>query len=220
MPTWATIAATTAALAALASGGCVQTQAPANNLLALNASTEDRDCMARAMYFESKRSSTDGMLAVGTIVANRLQSGKYPKTICGVVGQERQFAKGVLSKPAEGRAFALAQEVADAVIDGERHDVVGAATHFHTAGLSFPYPNMAYVAKAGGNVFYEKKPPGTFEPVRPHMLVARDEAPGSRDRELADPEAKQTPATRITEATLRIPLPPRRDIAIASADEE
>ena len=179
-----------------------------------------QDCMARAMYFESNRSSSDGMLAVGTIVANRLQSGKYPKTICAVVGQERQFAKGVLSKPAEGRAFAMAREIADAVIEGERHDQVGAATHFHTAGLTFRYPNMAYVAKAGGNVFYEKKPPGTFEPIRPHTLVARDETPRAAEREPTEVAAKETPARRVVEATLKIPLPPRRDVSTASAAEE
>ena len=46
-----------------------------------------RQCLMRAMYFESNRSSTEGMLAVGTVVMNRLQQPGYPKSICGVVGQ-------------------------------------------------------------------------------------------------------------------------------------
>lgn len=171
MPSWlASAPPVVVVLAAL--GGCVS--APINPM-GMTASVEERDCLARAMYFESKRSSEDGMLAVGTVVMNRLQSSKYPKTLCGVVGEERQFAKGVLTKPAEGRAFATARSVADSVLAGGRHDEVGAATHFHTAGRTFPYRNMFYVAKAGGNVFYEKKEPGTFTPVRPHTLIARDE---------------------------------------------
>ncbi len=61
-------------------------------------SSREQQCLARAMYFESNRSSDEGMLAVGTVVMNRVHSGKYPPSICGVVGQKKQFAPGVLSK--------------------------------------------------------------------------------------------------------------------------
>ena len=166
-----------AVLAALAIGGC------ARSPLGYNATLDERECLARAMYFESNRSSGDGMLAVGTVVMNRLQSSRYPKTVCGVVGQERQFADGALSKPVAGRSYAKALDVADAVLAGERHDQVGAAMFFHTAGYPFPYRNMAYVAKAGGNVFYEKKEPGSFVPIKPHTLVARDETDRAASRE-------------------------------------
>ncbi len=58
----------------------------------------DRDCMARVMYFESIRSSDEGMLAVGTVVMNRVESNKYPNSVCAVVGQPNQFAPGALSR--------------------------------------------------------------------------------------------------------------------------
>ncbi|HHY50118.1 MAG TPA: cell wall hydrolase [Alphaproteobacteria bacterium] len=116
-----------------------------------------RECLIRAMYFESNRSSEDGMLAVGTVVMNRLDDPRYPKSICGVVGQKNQFAPGVLYKPMkERRSYARAARVADAVLAGARHPGVGNAKHFHTAGLRFPYGNMHYVLEAGGNEFYEK----------------------------------------------------------------
>ena len=63
-----------------------------------------RDCLARAMYFESNRSSDDGMLAVGTVVMNRVADREYPKSVCGVVGQKNQFAPGVLVKPMKPKA--------------------------------------------------------------------------------------------------------------------
>ena len=124
------------------------------------AQLSDRECMARVMYFESNRSSEEGMLAVGTVVMNRVQSPKYPKSICGVVGQTNQFAEGALSKPVhEGRSYAKAEKVADDVLEGARHDGVGDAMFFHTAGYSFPYRNMRYVTLAGGNIFYQKRNP-------------------------------------------------------------
>jgi spore germination cell wall hydrolase CwlJ-like protein len=119
----------------------------------------DHQCMARVMYFESIRSSDEGMLAVGTVVMNRLESGKYPTTVCGVVGEKNQFAPGVLSKPMqEGKSRERAERVASAVLSGKRHRGVGKAMFFHTAGRTYHYKNMHYVAVAGGNAFYERKP--------------------------------------------------------------
>jgi spore germination cell wall hydrolase CwlJ-like protein len=117
-----------------------------------------KDCLTRAMYFESNRSSEEGMLAVGTVVMNRLADHRYPKSVCAVVGQKNQFAPGVLWKPMkEGRPKVLAARMAAAVLNGARHAGVRRAMHFHTARLRFPYRNMHYVLEAGGNEFYEKR---------------------------------------------------------------
>lgn len=123
-----------------------------------------RDCLARAMYFESNRSSDDGMLAVGTVVMNRVADKRYPGSVCAVVGQKNQFAPGVLSKPMkEKTSAARAYRMADRVLGGARHKNLSASVvHFHTAGYKFPYNNMYYVLEAGGNNFYEKRKAGTF----------------------------------------------------------
>lgn len=110
----------------------------------------------RAMYFESNRSSSEGMLAVGTVVMNRVNDPRYPKSVCGVVGQQNQFAQGVLTRKMTDSGAVLAAQVADQVLRGARHPGVQTAQHFHTAGLRFPYNNMHYVLEAGGNEFYEK----------------------------------------------------------------
>ena len=116
------------------------------------------ECMTRVMYFESNRSSAEGMLAVGTVVMNRVHDPKFPSTVCGVVGQRNQFAPGVLYKPMrEGKSLALARQVAERVLSGARHPGVRSAKFFHTQGYSFPYTNMHYVLNAGGNSFYEKR---------------------------------------------------------------
>lgn len=115
-----------------------------------------KECMMRAMYFESNRSSAEGMLAVGTVVMNRLNDSRYPKSVCGVVGQKNQFAQGVLTRKMTDSGAVLAAQVADQVLKGARHPGVRNAHHFHTAGLRFPYNNMHYVLEAGGNEFYEK----------------------------------------------------------------
>ncbi|MGY2052576.1 cell wall hydrolase [Methylobacterium sp. JK268] len=175
----------------------------------------DRECLARAMYFESNRSSEDGLLAVGTVVMNRLESPAYPDSICGVVGQKRQFATGVLRKPMRDQERQKAEQVADAILSGERHGAVGSAKFFHTAGLRFPYANMHYVALAGGNAFYEKRPRREWEST---PTFAQLPAPV----QVAASRGPVRTATRVARATGQTPLAelgPARNICRVAALE-
>lgn len=117
----------------------------------------DKECLSRAMFFESNRSSRDGMVAVGTVVMNRLRSGSHGNTICQVVGEKGQFAPGVMTRKMNSKAMPDVQAAAEAVLKGERSPKLKNAMFFHTAGLKFPYKNMHYVLVAGGNAFYEKR---------------------------------------------------------------
>lgn len=133
----------------------LQTGAPGK--VTYNYTTEDRSCLKRAMYFESQHSDHDGYMAVGSVVMNRLTSPAYPKSICGVVSQAKQFAPGVMTREVKPAAEPDLDAAADALLKGERNPAVKEAMFFHTDGLKFPYDNMHYVAVAGGNAFYEKR---------------------------------------------------------------
>lgn len=109
------------------------------------------------MSFESNRSSRDGMVAVGSVVMNRVRSEQFPNTVCGVVGQRGQFAPGIMSRRMDSKAMPDVSKAARAVLRGERHPLISNAKFFHTAGHRFPYNNMHYVLVTGGNAFYEKR---------------------------------------------------------------
>lgn len=123
------------------------------------ASKAEINCMARAMFFESNRSSRDGMIAVGTVVMNRVSSEDFPNAVCAVVGQKNQFASGVLDRPFTGQGTELALASASAVLAGERHPWVEKARFFHAAWFDANFNNIHYVLTAGGNAFYEKRRP-------------------------------------------------------------
>jgi spore germination cell wall hydrolase CwlJ-like protein len=123
------------------------------------------------MFFESNRSSRDGMIAVGTVVMNRLRSGNHGSTICQVVGEPGQFAPGVMTRPMNSRAMPDVEEAADAVLKGERKAKLKNTMYFHTAGLRFPYKNMHYTMVAGGNAFYEKRG-RNWQPLPDEPMVA------------------------------------------------
>lgn len=119
------------------------------------------------MYFESNRSSRDGMIAVGSVVMNRVQSDDFPNTVCAVVSQKNQFAPGVMTKTMSGQAQALAEASASAVLVGERHPNVGVARFFHAAWYNANFNNIHYVLTAGGNAFYEKRRPENVKASNP-----------------------------------------------------
>lgn len=97
------------------------------------------------------------MVAVGSVVMNRVKSNKFPNTVCGVVAQKGQFAPGIMSRRMNSKTRTEIRKVARSVLRGERHPLIGNATFFHTAGHRFPYDNMHYVLVTGGNAFYEKR---------------------------------------------------------------
>jgi Cell Wall Hydrolase len=146
-------------------------------------SAADRDCLIRAMYFESSRSSRAGLLAVGTVVMNRVASPLYPNTICGVVSERRQFAPGVMTRTLDPAELPLVERMADAVLRGRRNRKVGTAMYFHMAGYPIPY-RVHYVTVAGGNAFYEKE--GT---------------------DLGDRQMRKRTETAVASAEVPLPLP-------------
>lgn len=152
----------------------------------------ERECLARAMFFESHRSSREGLVAVGTVVMNRVASPQYPDTICGVVGQKNQFAPGVLTRPMNSKALPDVMAAADDVLKGERHPALDKAHFFHQAGLKFPYKNMHYVLVAGGNSFYEKR---SRRSQAKQMVAAAKPAPQQEETPvIAATTAEDTPA--------------------------
>lgn len=183
--------------------GCSQTTSHGMSVAALTDSlgstkagpyrytARDRECMERVMFFESNRSSRDGMIAVGTVVMNRLRSGKHGDSICAVVGEKGQFAPGVMTRKMNSKAMPDVQEAAKAVLKGERHAKMRSAMFFHTAGLKFPYKNMHYVAVAGGNAFYEKRT-RNWKPLPPESpVMVADAAPATKAKALPGVEQSE-----------------------------
>ncbi|TPI36433.1 cell wall hydrolase [Mesorhizobium sp. B3-1-6] len=180
-------------------------------------SLKDKECLQRAMFFESNRSSRDGMIAVGTVVMNRLRSGQHGNTICQVVGEPGQFAPGVMTRPMNSKALPDVEEAADAVLRGERKAKLKNTMYFHTAGLRFPYKNMHYTMVAGGNAFYEKRG-RNWQPLPDEPMVAMnvdDKQKSDRQKPAADAPVLVASAEPIVKTIVR--PDPAKQAALATA---
>ena len=129
----------------------------------------EKRCLAEAVYFESRSEPEDGQAAVAQVVLNRVQSGLYPSTICGVVYQNRSHYKACqFSFACEGRSlriteresWATAVRIASEVMDGRTYiSDVGRSTHYHT---DYVHPRWARALTRmdviGRHIFYKLKP--------------------------------------------------------------
>jgi len=126
-------------------------------------------CLAEAVYFEARSEPEAGQAAVAQVVLNRVQSGLYPSSVCGVVYQNRhhyrrcQFSfacEGKSLRITEGESWERAVRVAKEVMVGRTYiSDVGRSTHYHA---NYVHPRWARALRKmnviGRHVFYRLKP--------------------------------------------------------------
>ncbi|WP_407166330.1 cell wall hydrolase [Bradyrhizobium sp. ORS 111] len=98
-------------------------------------------CLAEAVYFEARGEAVRGQIAVAQVVMNRVFSGKYPETVCGVVYQNKnrhfacQFTFACDNIPdvvREPDMWDRAKKIAKAMLDGKLWlPEVNRSTHYH-----------------------------------------------------------------------------------------
>ena len=119
--------------------------------------SKDMSCLADAIYFEARGEPLKGQLAVGGVIINRAESGRFPSSYCGVVYQPGQFSfvhDGHIpeiddSSPAWRRAKAIARIAHERLWDNP----VKGALFFHAASVS-PGWGRTRVAQVSHHVFY------------------------------------------------------------------
>ena len=128
----------------------------------------EKKCLAQAIYFEARSEPEAGQAAVAQVILNRMTSGLYPESICGVVFQNRrhyhacQFSfacDGKSLRIREEDSWSQASRIADSVLRGETWlDDVGGSTHYHA---NYVRPRWARQLKKmdviGKHIFYRLK---------------------------------------------------------------
>ncbi len=96
---------------------------------------EQMQCLAGAVYFESRGEPLAGQLAVADVVINRSQDRRFPASYCGVVYQRAQFSfvkGGRMPRIRTGTAaWSRAKAIARIAHDGMWDSKVDGAVYFH-----------------------------------------------------------------------------------------
>jgi len=122
------------------------------------------ECLAEALYFEARGESIRGMFAVGEVILNRVDSGAYPNSLCGVINQGTgriyacQFSytcDGIPENISEPRAWERVGKVAAILLDGAPRALTGGATHYHTRAVNPSWSKrLPRTAAIGSHFFY------------------------------------------------------------------
>jgi len=126
---------------------------------------EEKACLADVIYFEARGQPVEAQIAVGQTVINRVLSGVYPRTLCGVAHQRNaltgqcqySFACDGLGGIGKERAdWELAQELAERLLRGEVWlPEIGDATHSHPLAEHPAWVKyLQRVKRIGAMVFY------------------------------------------------------------------
>lgn len=117
----------------------------------------EEECLAVAVYFESRSESFEGQLAVAKVLLNRASSGRFPATLCGVVMQPRQFSfvrSGGFPAIAKGsRDWREAVAIARIARESSWKSPVETALFFHASRVS-PGWRLTRVGAVGNHIFY------------------------------------------------------------------
>ena len=126
---------------------------------------KEQRCLSEAVYFEARSEPEAGQAAVAQVVLNRVKSGLYPSSVCGVVYQNMswrnrcQFSFAcdrIKDRVTSPEHYAMAEEVALAVTSGKIWlTEVGSSTHYHADYVRPRWARtMELMERIGRHLFY------------------------------------------------------------------
>lgn len=122
-------------------------------------------CMGSAIFYEAAGEPYRGKMAVGHVIINRMRSGIYPKTVCGVIRERGQFQWVANHRLRKNRVYSakryknihnLANKIYNQYVSGKRYDVTKGALFFSSNGVR-PAPRAVKGVKIGRHQFYTLK---------------------------------------------------------------
>lgn len=124
-------------------------------------STHDGDddaiqCLAGAIFYESKGEPLSGQLAVADVIINRSKSGRFPSDICEVVTQRGQFGfvRGgrIPTINEDSRSYRTAVAVAKVALADAWDSDADRALYFNRGRA--PASGLTKVASIGNHIFW------------------------------------------------------------------
>jgi len=136
-------------------------------------SAEDRtrqlECLANNIYWEAASEPFEGKVAVAQVTMNRVESGRFADSVCGVVYQKNIIYEKVICqfswycegthkvKPVHPPLWKESQEVAKKVLlEGFRLPSLKDALYFHATYVN-PSWGRPVLQKIGQHIFYGEK---------------------------------------------------------------
>ncbi len=115
-------------------------------------------CLAEAIYFESRGEPLDGQIAVAEVVLNRRDDRQFPSTVCGVTKQGCQFSytcDGHSDTMRSGAARERSEKLASLMLAGRERTLTDGALYSHTPAVRPDWSRrFTRTTTIGHHIFY------------------------------------------------------------------
>ena len=124
-------------------------------------------CLSLALYHEARGEKLLGQLMVARVIVNRMESPRWPSSMCNVITQDRQFSfyrNNKTPKPRDEAAWTKAQELAVRIINHPEILPHSTVDHYHTVKVRPIWRRKLHrVVRVGRHIFYSYKQPKALE---------------------------------------------------------
>ena len=129
-------------------------------------------CLSLALYHEARGEPLNGQLMVARVITNRMESPRWPSSMCNVITQNRQFSfyrKNNTPKPRDEVAWVAAQKLAVEIINDPDILPYSTADHYHAVNVRPVWRKKLHrVVRIGYHIFYSYDHPTAVQvSVRP-----------------------------------------------------
>ncbi len=121
--------------------------------------TSDVECLIKVMNHEAGGEGVRGQKAVGYVVMNRAKSGRFPKTVCGVIYQKSQFTNITRARAIPANKYNALKSVANEIVSSysKSNDPTLGSLFFHNTHVSPSWRNLIRRIQIGSHIFYSAK---------------------------------------------------------------
>jgi spore germination cell wall hydrolase CwlJ-like protein len=144
-------------------------QQPVPQLVSAQDRMQQLDCLTRNIYWEAASEPFEGKVAVAQVTMNRLESGRFANSVCGVVYQKNIVYERVICqfswycqgnnrvKPVHAALWRESEEVAKRVLfENLRLPSMKNALYYHAVYIS-PQWSKPRIAQIGQHIFYGER---------------------------------------------------------------
>ena len=122
---------------------------------------DEQHCMALAMYWEARGEGKQGMLAVGSVILNRVEDSRFPDGVCAVVYQGGEtppcqfswWCDGKSDRPTNATLWSKSMTLAEQLLAARPQDPTQGALFFHSTSVRSPWRRQR-TAQIGNHIFY------------------------------------------------------------------
>jgi len=131
-------------------------------------------CLALALYHEARGESRQAQLMVAKVIINRVESKRWPSSLCDVVMEERQFSfvrRGKIQHPKDQEAWEKSKSLSARILEGSESLPYSNADHYHTTEVRPVWRKKLHrIVRIDQHIFYSyKKPKALDASIRPKL---------------------------------------------------